>query len=122
MTCREVPYPGRLPQRLHRHGDVDPGNLAAAGKKQNQISELPPAFIQALPRFRNFPRTVGYIIGFPFELSNHPPAILKFLMNEVCPDHASILHPYALAAPWTPHMLPRVDAPGLQSFMIPSMN
>jgi radical SAM superfamily enzyme YgiQ (UPF0313 family) len=66
---------------------VDPGNLAAAGKKQNQVNEYR-QLIQAY-RDSDISTHVGYIIGFPFDTVDSIRRDLKFLMNEVRPDHAS---------------------------------
>jgi radical SAM superfamily enzyme YgiQ (UPF0313 family) len=66
---------------------VDPGNLAAAGKKQNQVSEYR-QLIQAY-RDSDISAHVGYIIGFPFDTVSSIRRDLKFLMEEVRPDHAS---------------------------------
>jgi radical SAM superfamily enzyme YgiQ (UPF0313 family) len=66
---------------------VDPGNLAAAGKKQNQVSEYR-QLIQAY-RDSDISAHVGYIVGFPFDTVDSIRRDLKFLMNEVQPDHAS---------------------------------
>jgi radical SAM superfamily enzyme YgiQ (UPF0313 family) len=66
---------------------VDPGNLAAAGKKQNQVAEYR-QLIQAY-RDSDISAHVGYIIGFPFDTVDSIRRDLKFLMNEVQPDHAS---------------------------------
>lgn len=66
---------------------VDPGNLAAAGKKQNQVSEYR-QLIQAY-RDSDISTHVGYIIGFPFDTVESIRRDLKFLMHEVRPDHAS---------------------------------
>ena len=66
---------------------VDPGNLAAAGKKQNQVSEYR-HLIQAY-RDCDISSHVGYILGFPFDTVDSIRRDLKFLMNEVQPDHAS---------------------------------
>ena len=66
---------------------VDPGNLAAAGKKQNQVSEYR-QLIQAY-RDSDISAHVGYIIGFPFDSVSSIRRDLKFLMEEVRPDHAS---------------------------------
>ncbi|HTQ97450.1 MAG TPA: radical SAM protein [Candidatus Acidoferrum sp.] len=66
---------------------VDPGNLAAAGKKQNQVSE----YRQLIQSYRDsdISTHVGYILGFPFDTVDSIRRDLKFLMNEVRPDHAS---------------------------------
>jgi radical SAM superfamily enzyme YgiQ (UPF0313 family) len=66
---------------------VDPGNLAAAGKKQNQVNEYR-QLIQAY-RDSDISSHVGYILGFPFDTVDSIRRDLKFLMNEVRPDHAS---------------------------------
>jgi radical SAM superfamily enzyme YgiQ (UPF0313 family) len=66
---------------------VDPGNLAAAGKKQNQVNEYR-HLIQAY-RDSEISSHVGYILGFPFDTVDSIRRDLKFLMNEVQPDHAS---------------------------------
>ena len=66
---------------------VDPGNLAAAGKKQNQVSEYR-QLIQAY-RDSDISAHVGYILGFPFDTVDSIRRDLKFLMQEVRPDHAS---------------------------------
>jgi hypothetical protein len=66
---------------------VDPGNLAAAGKKQNQVSEYR-QLIQAY-RDSDISAHVGYILGFPFDTVDSIRRDLKFLMEEVRPDHAS---------------------------------
>jgi len=66
---------------------VDPGNLAAAGKKQNQVNE----YRYLIEAYRNcdISTHVGYILGFPFDTVDSIRRDLKFLMNEVQPDHAS---------------------------------
>jgi len=66
---------------------VDPGNLAAAGKKQNQVSE----YRQLIQSYRDsdISAHVGYILGFPFDTVDSIRRDLKFLMEEVQPDHAS---------------------------------
>jgi radical SAM superfamily enzyme YgiQ (UPF0313 family) len=66
---------------------VDPGNLAAAGKKQNQVSE----YRQLIQSYRDsdISTHVGYIIGFPFDTEASVRRDLDFLMREVRPDHAS---------------------------------
>ena len=66
---------------------VDPGNLAAAGKKQNQVSE----YRQLIQAYRDSDISchVGYILGFPFDTVNSIRRDLKFLIEEVQPDHAS---------------------------------
>ena len=66
---------------------VDPGNLAAAGKKQNHVGE----YRQLIQAYRDCDITshVGYILGFPFDTVDSIRRDLKFLMNEVQPDHAS---------------------------------
>jgi radical SAM superfamily enzyme YgiQ (UPF0313 family) len=66
---------------------VDPGNLAAAGKKQNQVSE----YRYLIEAYRNcdISTHVGYILGFPFDTVDSIRRDLKFLMSEVQPDHAS---------------------------------
>ena len=66
---------------------VDPGNLAAAGKKQNQVAEYR-QLIQAY-RDSDISAHVGYILGFPFDTVASIRRDLKFLMEEVQPDHAS---------------------------------
>jgi len=66
---------------------VDPGNLAAAGKKQNQVQEYR-QLIQAY-RDSDISSHVGYILGFPFDTVDSIRRDLKFLMSEVQPDHAS---------------------------------
>ena len=66
---------------------VDPGNLAAAGKKQNQVSEYR-QLIQAY-RDSDISTHVGYIIGFPLDTVDSVRRDLNFLMQEVRPDHAS---------------------------------
>jgi radical SAM superfamily enzyme YgiQ (UPF0313 family) len=66
---------------------VDPGNLAAAGKKQNQVNEYR-QLIQAY-RDSDISSHVGYIVGFPLDTVDSIRRDLKFLMNEVRPDHAS---------------------------------
>jgi radical SAM superfamily enzyme YgiQ (UPF0313 family) len=66
---------------------VDPGNLAAAGKKQNQVAEYR-QLIQAY-RDSDISAHVGYILGFPFDTVDSIRRDLKFLMEEVQPDHAS---------------------------------
>jgi radical SAM superfamily enzyme YgiQ (UPF0313 family) len=66
---------------------VDPGNLAAAGKKQNQVSE----YRQLIQEYRDndISAHVGYILGFPFDTVDSIRRDLRFLMEEVRPDHAS---------------------------------
>ena len=66
---------------------VDPDNLAAAGKKQNQVSE----YRHLIQAYRDCDITshVGYILGFPFDSVDSIRRDLKFLMEQVQPDHAS---------------------------------
>ncbi len=66
---------------------VDPGNLAAAGKKQNNVRE----YSQLIEAYRNsdISTHVGYIIGFPYDTADSVRRDLRFLMQEVRPDHAS---------------------------------
>lgn len=66
---------------------VDPGNLAAAGKKQNQVKE----YRQLIQAYRDagISSHVGYIIGFPFDTVDSVRRDMKFLTEEVQPDHAS---------------------------------
>jgi radical SAM superfamily enzyme YgiQ (UPF0313 family) len=66
---------------------VDPGNLAAAGKKQNNVRE----YAQLIEAYRNsdISTHVGYIIGFPYDTVDSVRRDLNFLMQEVRPDHAS---------------------------------
>ncbi|HYL83583.1 MAG TPA: radical SAM protein [Candidatus Angelobacter sp.] len=66
---------------------VDPGNLAAAGKKQNNVRE----YSQLIEAYRNsdISTHVGYIIGFPYDTVDSVRRDLEFLMREVRPDHAS---------------------------------
>jgi radical SAM superfamily enzyme YgiQ (UPF0313 family) len=66
---------------------VDPGNLAAAGKKQNNVRE----YSQLIEAYRNsdISTHVGYIIGFPYDTVDSVRRDLNFLMQEVRPDHAS---------------------------------
>jgi hypothetical protein len=66
---------------------VDPGNLAAAGKKQNQVSE----YRQLIQAYRDSDISchVGYILGFPFDTVESIRRDLKFLIEDVQPDHAS---------------------------------
>jgi radical SAM superfamily enzyme YgiQ (UPF0313 family) len=66
---------------------VDPGNLAAAGKKQNQVNE----YRQLIQTYHDsdISAHVGYILGFPFDTVESIRRDLKFLMHEVRPDHAS---------------------------------
>jgi radical SAM superfamily enzyme YgiQ (UPF0313 family) len=66
---------------------VDPGNLAAAGKKQNQVSE----YRQLIQAYRDSDISchVGYILGFPFDTVESIRRDLKFLIEDVRPDHAS---------------------------------
>jgi radical SAM superfamily enzyme YgiQ (UPF0313 family) len=66
---------------------VDPGNLAAAGKKQNQVSEY--RFLIQAYRDSDISTHVGYIVGFPFDTQESIRRDLNFLMHEVQPDHAS---------------------------------
>jgi len=66
---------------------VDPGNLAAAGKKQNQVNEYR-QLIQAY-HDSDISTHVGYILGFPFDTVESIRRDLQFLMHEVRPDHAS---------------------------------
>jgi radical SAM superfamily enzyme YgiQ (UPF0313 family) len=66
---------------------VDPGNLAAAGKKQNQVNEY--RYLIEAYRKSDISTHVGYIIGFPLDTVDSIRRDLKFLMNEVQPDHAS---------------------------------
>jgi len=95
---------------------VDPGNLAAAGKKQNQVSE----YRQLIQAYRDseISTHVGYIIGFPFDTVESIRRDLKFLNERGLSGPRLFLHPYALARLHGPpqHVAPRrVDAPGLQS-------
>lgn len=66
---------------------VDPGNLAAAGKKQNNVRE----YSQLIEAYRSsdISTHVGYIIGFPYDTVDSVRRDLQFLMQEVRPDHAS---------------------------------
>jgi len=66
---------------------VDPGNLAAAGKKQNQVKE----YRQLIQAYRDghISCHVGYILGFPFDTVDSVRRDMKFLTEEVQPDHAS---------------------------------
>ncbi len=66
---------------------VDPGNLAAAGKKQNNVRE----YSQLINAYRSseISTHVGYIIGFPYDTVESVRRDLQFLMHEVSPDHAS---------------------------------
>jgi len=66
---------------------VDPGNLAAAGKKQNQVKE----YRHLIQAYRDcaISSHVGYILGFPFDTVDSIRRDVKFLTEEVQPDHAS---------------------------------
>ncbi len=66
---------------------MDPGNLAAAGKKQNQVAE----YAQLVNAYREagISTHVGYIIGFPFDSLESVRRDVAYLMNDVKPDHAS---------------------------------
>ena len=66
---------------------VNPDNLADVGKSQNRVSE----YHQLVQAYRdcNISTHVGYIIGFPHDTVDSVRRDLKFLMEEVCPDHAS---------------------------------
>jgi coproporphyrinogen III oxidase-like Fe-S oxidoreductase len=66
---------------------VNPDNLTAVGKSQNRVSE----YHQLVQAYRdcNISTHVGYIIGFPHDTVDSVRRDLKFLMEEVCPDHAS---------------------------------
>src|SRR5271157_198936 len=66
---------------------VDPGNLAAAGKKQNHVNE----YSQLIEAYRQaeISTHVGYIIGFPFDTVDSVRRDLTYLMQIVRPDHAS---------------------------------
>ena len=66
---------------------VDPGNLAAAGKKQNHVNE----YSQLIEAYREaeISTHVGYIIGFPFDTVDSVRRDLTYLMQIVRPDHAS---------------------------------
>jgi radical SAM superfamily enzyme YgiQ (UPF0313 family) len=66
---------------------VDPRNLAAAGKKQNNVRE----YSQLIDAYRSsdISTHVGYIIGFPFDSVDSVRRDLSYLMQEVRPDHAS---------------------------------
>lgn len=66
---------------------VDPGNLAAAGKKQNRVQE----YSQLIEAYRNsdISTHVGYIIGFPHDTAESVRRDISYLMHEVRPDHAS---------------------------------
>jgi radical SAM superfamily enzyme YgiQ (UPF0313 family) len=66
---------------------VDPRNLAAAGKRQNNVHEYS-QLIQAY-RSSDISTHVGYIIGFPFDSVDSVRRDLNYLMQEVRPDHAS---------------------------------
>ena len=66
---------------------VDPGNLAAAGKKQNHVEE----YSQLINAYRSsdISTHVGYIIGFPNDTVESIRRDVDYLMREVRPDHAS---------------------------------
>ena len=66
---------------------VDPGNLAAAGKKQNHVQE----YSQLINAYRDagICTHVGYIIGFPLDSAESVRRDVSYLMNVVRPDHAS---------------------------------
>jgi hypothetical protein len=66
---------------------VDPGNLAAAGKKQNHVQE----YSQLINAYRsaNISTHVGYIVGFPFDTPESIRRDVAYLMHDVKPDHAS---------------------------------
>jgi len=66
---------------------VDPGNLAAAGKKQNQVKEY--SFLIRAYREAGISTHVGYIIGFPFDTAESVRRDVSYLMDQVRPDHAS---------------------------------
>jgi radical SAM superfamily enzyme YgiQ (UPF0313 family) len=66
---------------------VDPGNLAAAGKKQNHVQEYS-QLIQAY-RSSNISTHVGYIVGFPHDRVDSVRRDVNYLMEQVQPDHAS---------------------------------
>jgi radical SAM superfamily enzyme YgiQ (UPF0313 family) len=66
---------------------VDPGNLASAGKKQNQVQE----YSQLIEAYRTseISTHVGYIIGFPDDTVESVRRDVAYLMRDVRPDHAS---------------------------------
>lgn len=66
---------------------VDPGNLAAAGKKQNHVQE----YSQLINAYRSsdISTHVGYIIGFPHDTVESVRRDVAYLMRDVRPDHAS---------------------------------
>jgi len=66
---------------------VDPGNLAAAGKKQNHVNEY--SLLINAYRDAGISTHVGYIIGFPFDNVESVRRDVSYLMNDVRPDHAS---------------------------------
>jgi radical SAM superfamily enzyme YgiQ (UPF0313 family) len=66
---------------------VDPGNLAAAGKKQNHVNEY--SLLINAYREAGISTHVGYIVGFPFDTAESVRRDVAYLMNDVRPDHAS---------------------------------
>lgn len=66
---------------------VDPGNLAAAGKKQNHVQE----YSQLINAYRSsdISTHVGYIVGFPHDRVDSVRRDVNYLMERVQPDHAS---------------------------------
>jgi radical SAM superfamily enzyme YgiQ (UPF0313 family) len=66
---------------------VDPGNLAAAGKKQNHVHE----YSQLIEAYRGaeISTHVGYIIGFPHDGVDSVRRDVDYLLRDVRPDHAS---------------------------------
>lgn len=66
---------------------VDPGNLAAAGKKQNNVQE----YSQLIDAYRDadISTHVAYIIGMPHDTVESVRRDVAYLMRNVRPDHAS---------------------------------
>jgi radical SAM superfamily enzyme YgiQ (UPF0313 family) len=66
---------------------VNPENLKAEGKKQNNVEE----YRQIIQEWHNAGVVVhtGYIIGLPWDSVEQVPKDIRFLMDEVGPDQAS---------------------------------
>jgi radical SAM superfamily enzyme YgiQ (UPF0313 family) len=66
---------------------VNPENLKAEGKKQNNVNE----YRDIIKEWHDAGVVVhtGYIIGLPWDSKEQVPADIQFLMNEIGPDQAS---------------------------------
>jgi radical SAM superfamily enzyme YgiQ (UPF0313 family) len=66
---------------------VNPENLKAEGKKQNNVAE----YRKIIQEWHNAGVVVhtGYIIGLPWDSTEQVPKDIRFLMEEVGPDQAS---------------------------------